>query len=149
MPDRLILKDIAVECHLGVSEREREKPQTIWISLELAIDAAKAAAGDDVEAAIDYARLVAAVKELAQSKRCSLLETLAEAIASLVLQRFGTSRVRVRVKKRALPGIGYAAVEIERTARSGRRDSRVEARPRRSARAGVRVRRALGAGLAR
>lgn len=136
MPDRLVLKDIAVECRIGVNERERKNPQTVWISLELAIDAAKAAAGDDVEAAIDYAQLVAAVRELAQSKPWSLLETLADAMATLVLQRFGTATARVRVKKRALPGIDYAAVEVERTA----------VRPRRRSRAAGR---AMGAGVAR
>lgn len=124
MPDRLIVKDIAVECRIGVNEREREKPQTIWISLELAIDAAKAAVGDDVEAAVDYAQLVFAVRELAQSKPYHLLETLADAIASLVLQRFGTSTVRVGVKKRALPGIDYAAVDVERTSKRARRRGR-------------------------
>ena len=119
--DRLILEGIVVECRLGVSEWEQEHPQTIRVDLELAIDAARAAAGDDVEATIDYAQLVTAVKELARRKPYRLLETLADEIASLVLQRFVTAKVFVRVKKRALPGINYAAVEVERLARPAER----------------------------
>ncbi len=121
--DRLIVEGIEAECRLGVSEWEQEKPQPIWVDLELSIDAKRAAAQDDVKDAVDYAALVAAVREEAQRRPVKLLETLTEAIAELVLEQFGTKRVRVRVKKRALQGIGYAAVEVERTQvrRPGRR----------------------------
>ncbi|MBI2104477.1 MAG: dihydroneopterin aldolase [Candidatus Omnitrophica bacterium] len=130
MADTLSLQDITVECRLGVHEWERETPQTAWVDLELAIDAAAAAAADDVEATVDYAALVESVRRLAQSRPYRLLETLAEEIASLVLGEAGTPWVRVRVKKQALPGVGYAAVEIERAA-ARRRAARRPARGRR------------------
>ena len=117
MPDRLIIQDLTAECRLGLYEWEQEKPQPIGIDLELAVDAARAARRDSVGDAIDYARLVTSVKELAQRRSFRLLETLAESIASLILQKFDTNQVRVRVKKRALPGVDYAAVEVERTRR--------------------------------
>ena len=123
--DRLIVEGIEAQCRLGVFDWEREKSQAIWIDLELAIDASRAAAEDDVEAAVDYAALVAAVRAEAERRSVRLLETLAEAIASLVVRRFQTTQVRVRIKKRALPGIGYAAVEVER------RRARVRVRARR------------------
>ncbi len=116
MPDRLILHDVAVACRLGVQEWERRTPQSVWIDLELAIDAARAASTDDVRQTVDYAQLVTSIKGLAQAQSYQLMETLAEAIASLVLRQSGTARVRVLVKKRALAEVGYAAVEIERTA---------------------------------
>ncbi len=127
MADTLIIQELAVDCRLGVHEWEQAAPQTIWIDLELAIDASRAAARDDVREAVDYARLVAAVKARAQAQSYHLLETLAEVIAADVLQQFGVSQVRVRVKKRALPGIGYAAVEVMRAA--GRRGVRRGRRP--------------------
>ena len=117
MPDTLTLHEITIECHLGVEEWERAIPQPVWIDLELGIDAAKAAVRDDVQDAIDYAQLVGCVKQLLESKSYHLLETAAEDVASLVLERFATAQVFVRVKKRALPGIEYAAVEITRTVR--------------------------------
>jgi len=126
MADTLIIQELAVNCRLGVHEWEQKAPQTIWIDLELAIDASRAAARDDVRDAVDYARLVEVVRRRAQAAPYRLLETLAEALAAEVLREFGVSQVRVRVKKRALPGIGYAAVEIVRAAarrvvRRGRR----------------------------
>ena len=115
-----MIEGIEAECRLGVYEWEQAKPQPIWIDLELSIDAKRAAARDDVRDALDYAALVAAVREEAQRRPVKLLETLTEAIAGLVLEQCGTKWVRVRVKKRALKGIGYAAVEVERTAATRR-----------------------------
>ena len=114
MADKLSIHGLAVECQVGVLEEERAKAQTIWMDLELAIDAAKAAARDDVREAIDYAALVASVKQLVEGKSYRLMETLAEDIAALILRQFPTPEVEVRVKKRALPGIDFAAVEIKR-----------------------------------
>ena len=131
MADTLRIQDIAVECRLGVSEEERTAPQTIRIDLELAVDAARAAARDDVRSTVDYAALVSSVQELAQSRPYRLLETVAEEVASLVLGKSGTAWVRVEVRKRALPGIGYAAVTVERAAarrRPARRGVRSRAR---------------------
>ena len=112
--DTLIIHGLTAQCRIGVSEAEQASPQQLWIDLELEIDAARAAAKDDVHAAVDYAELVGAVRTLAESRTVALLETLAEEIASAILERFGTDSVTVRVKKRALPGMDYAAVEIER-----------------------------------
>ena len=113
--DTLVIHELVASCRIGVTESEQATPQTVWIDLELTIDARRAAASDDVRDAVDYAELVRSVKELVEGKSYSLLETVAEDVASLVLQRFGTSHVFVRVKKRALPGMDYAAVEITRS----------------------------------
>ncbi len=114
MADRLIIHDVEAPCRIGVFDWEREKPQTVWIDLELEIDAASAAANDDVEDAVDYARLVDAVRAIAQQRSYRLLETLAETLTSHILSEYATPVVRIKIKKRALKRIGYAAVELER-----------------------------------
>ena len=117
MADTLILHDIAASCRIGVYEWEQKTPQDVWVDVELAIDASTTAASDDVADAVDYAQLVKAVIGEAKRRPCRLLETLAERIAARVLDLSGMPRVRVRVKKKAMPEIGYAAVEIERARR--------------------------------
>ena len=126
MPDTLCLHDLQIRCRLGVYEWERRTRQTVQVDLELPIDAARAAANDDVRDAVDYAALVDRIRAVAAGRPFNLLETLAEAVASAALEVCGSARVRVRVKKRALAGLGYAAVDIER--------GRDVARPRRAAR---------------
>lgn len=115
--DKLVIHDLAAACRIGVSEEERAAPQTLWVDLELAIDAPRAAARDDVHAALDYAKLVAVVKERVEHRPYHLLEAVAEEVAALILREFDTPEVEVRVKKRALPGIDYAAVEVKRRAK--------------------------------
>lgn len=114
MADKLIIHELTAQCRIGVTEAERANPQTLWLDLELEIDAAKAAMRDDVTAAVDYAELVVEVARFVESRPFHLLETVAEEIASLILKQFDTPEVVVRVKKRALPGIDYAAVEVVR-----------------------------------
>ena len=115
---------MAADCRLGVYEWERRSPQTVWLDVELAIDAARAAARDDVREAVDYAALAERVRALAASRVFRLMETLAEAVATAVLEASGSPWVRVRVRKRALEKLGYAAVEVERMAARGRGTSR-------------------------
>ena len=114
MADTLVIRDLVAECRIGVFEWEQAQPQKIWIDLELEIDAAKSAQQDNVDATIDYGKLVTAIRQLVQQKPYRLLETMAEEVAALILREFATPKVFVRVKKRALPGIDYAAVEITR-----------------------------------
>jgi FolB domain-containing protein len=120
MPDRLILRELEASCRLGVTEQERGTPQPIWVDIECPIDAARAARSDALEDAVDYARLAAEVRGLLEARAFQLLETVAEAIAAMALKRCGAPAVMVRVKKRALAGLGYAAVEIERSVRPRR-----------------------------
>ena len=112
--DKLIISDLVASCRIGVTAEEQARPQHIWIDLELQIDAARAAATDDLNHAVDYARLVTVVRDFAQGNTHTLLETLAEKIAALVLKEFHPPQVLVRIKKRALPDVGYAAVELVR-----------------------------------
>ena len=114
MADTLTIRGLAVMCRLGVLEGEQASPQEVRIDLELAIDAAKAAQRDDVNDAMDYARLVAVVKAMVEGHAYRLMETMAEDIATLILREFSTPEVEVKVTKRALPGIESATVEITR-----------------------------------
>lgn len=114
MSDKLIIRDLVAEGRVGVYEWEQQAPQQVWIDVELAIDAAKAAASDDMKDAVDYSRLVSRLKQHVAARPVKLLETLAEELASLILKEFAVPRVMLRIKKRALPGIDYAAVEVTR-----------------------------------
>ena len=114
MADTLTIHGLTAVCRIGVYDWEQKQPQAISIDLELPVDAGRAAGEDQLEDAVDYARLVATVKQLAEGRPYRLIETLAEDIAGTILGEFKVSRVTVRVRKSALPGIGHVAIEIER-----------------------------------
>ena len=133
--DRLIISDIEAPCRCGVFDWERESPQPLWVTVELGIDARRAARVDRVEAAVDYGQLVTRIRAHLAGKTFHLIETAAEELAALVLHEFPVASVRLRVTKRSLSNVGSAAVEIQRFAPStfGLRDSRRRPRLRRGA----------------
>ena len=117
MADTLHIHDLIAHSRIGVTEEERAAPQELRLDLELSMDTSAAGVTDSVEDAIDYAQLVATVRDFVEQHSCNLLEALAEEVARLILQNFPTHYVMVRIKKRALPDISYAAVEITRRLR--------------------------------
>ena len=114
MPDWLKIHDLVVETKIGVFDWERNEAQKIWVDLEMPEDARKAAAADDVKQVMDYGALVTAIRNHVQHKTYKLLETMAEEIAGIAVNQFHAQQVSVRVKKRSLPGVGEAVVEIVR-----------------------------------
>ena len=115
MSDWLKIHDLVVECKIGVFDWERNEAQKIWVDLEIPTDARKAAAADDVKHAIDYGAIVTAIRNHVQHKTYKLLETMAEDIAGIAVKQCRATQVSVRVKKRSLPGVGEAVVEITRS----------------------------------
>ena len=114
MSDWLKIHDLVVETKIGVFDWERNEAQKIWVDLEVPADARKAAASDDVKHAIDYGALVTAIRNHVQHKSYKLLETMAEEIAGIATGQFRAQQVSVLVKKRSLPGVGEAVVEVVR-----------------------------------
>jgi dihydroneopterin aldolase len=104
----------------GVLEEERERGQRFLVDLELDVDevaAGPAAESDRIEDAVDYRDVVAAVHEVSEGRAYRLLEAFASALAETLLERFPSTRARVRVRKPdvvlASP-VEYAAVTVER-----------------------------------
>ena len=114
MSDWLKIHDLVVETKIGVFDWERNEPQKIWVDLELPVNARQAATHDDVKQTLDYGAFVTAIRNHVQHKSYKLLETMAEEIAGIATGSFGAKQVSVRVKKRSLPGVGEAVVEIRR-----------------------------------
>lgn len=119
MQDRLIIAGLEFHGHCGITREEQESGQRIVVDLELACDVARAAAGDTLRDAIDYAAVANRLAEIGRKERFQLIETLAERLARSVLDEFGARSVRLRLKKPHPPIEwihDYAAVEITRTA---------------------------------
>ena len=107
------LHGLELRGHHGVLEEERRRGQRFLFDLELDVPAP---AADEIEAAVDYREVAAAVREISDGRAYALLETLAAAVAEALLARFPASRVRVRVRKPEVvldPPVEYSAVSVE------------------------------------
>lgn len=117
MKDRLSIRGLCVETRIGVTERERSRPQDVLIDLEITTDHSRAAASDSLTDTIDYDALITAVSELVRKSECNLLERLGSDIAGLVADWSGVDGVTVTVGKQDVPvneEVDSVSVQIHR-----------------------------------
>lgn len=115
MSDRIGVYGVRADGRHGFSH-ELHHAQPFVVDVELERDLSAAAAADDLAETVDYALVVQEIRRAVEQESFSLIESLAEAIASRLLA-FGVAGVRVRVSKPAVAltlGADEIAVEIER-----------------------------------
>ena len=113
--DIIYLRDLKIECIIGVWEWERRIKQTVILDLDMASDNRRAAATDTIEDTLNYKTVAKRLIEYVGSTQFQLVETLAEKIAGILLTEFKLKWVRVRVnKKGAIQGATDVGVVIER-----------------------------------
>ena len=117
MNDRISIAGLCVETRIGVTDKERARPQDVVVDVEIEADLSRPASTDALEDTIDYDGLVTEVAALVRASECNLLETLATKIAALVSTKDGVFGVTVGVRKVEVPvneDVSSIAVRIER-----------------------------------
>src|SRR3989442_7792478 len=114
---RLILSGLTAFGYHGKNPAERTLGQVFTADLEVTIDTRKAAASDRIEDTVSYPLLEKTARQILEGKPANLLETVAERIATAILEHPEVSPVTVRVSKRPpLPNLYAFTVEITRPA---------------------------------
>lgn len=115
--DVIFIQAFRAETLIGIYDWERKIPQPIEIDMEMAIPDGRAAKSDKIGDTIDYGKVVLRVREVLADHRFALLETLAEHVAEIVLEEFGSPWVKLSVAKvDAMSGVKRLGVRIERGA---------------------------------
>jgi 7,8-dihydroneopterin aldolase/epimerase/oxygenase len=111
------LHNLRIDCVIGVYEHERIEAQPVFIDVEVDYDFAAAATSDAIEHAVDYGGIASMATELARHRRFQLLETMAEELAALLLERLSMiERVRLEIRKpEAVPAAANSFVRVERS----------------------------------
>lgn len=111
------LKDLRVDCIVGILDHERKTPQTVILDIELDYDFAAAAASEAIGDAVDYAGVARSVTDLVRGRQFQLIETMAEETAAFLLARLAPVRtVRLEIRKpAAVPSAVCAFVRVERS----------------------------------
>ncbi len=116
--DRILLKGMVFFGYHGVHRAERELGQRFVVDLELTKDLREAGLSDDLARTVDYAAVYGVAREVVEGEPANLIETVAERLASALLERFPVEAVRVRVWKPWAPVKGSVldsvGVEIHR-----------------------------------
>jgi 7,8-dihydroneopterin aldolase/epimerase/oxygenase len=103
----------------GVHEEERRQGQPF--TFDVWLDLGAGPAEDTIGATVDYREVAALVREVSDVNRFHLLESLAQAVARALVERFPVQSARVRVRKPSVvlgDALDYAAVTCEVSAAS-------------------------------
>lgn len=117
--DRILLEGMVFHGHHGTLPAERELGQPFVVDIELRLDLQPAGLSDDLTQTVNYSEVHRQAKDIVEGPPVSLIETLAERIASTVLKDFSTveavdvkvAKPNVRLDDTVLTG---SAVEIVR-----------------------------------
>ncbi|WP_431224959.1 bifunctional dihydroneopterin aldolase/7,8-dihydroneopterin epimerase [Serratia sp. L9] len=116
--DIVFIEELTVITTIGVYDWEQTIQQKLVFDIEMAWDNRKAAASDDVNDCLSYADISDAVIQHVQPNRFALVERVAEEVSEILLQRFKSPWVRIKVSKPgAVAQANCVGVIIERGTR--------------------------------
>ena len=115
MTDCVSVRDLAVAAVIGVHPWEREVEQTLVVSVDMATDARKAAASDDLADALDYSAVAETIAAVLSEGKFRLIETAAERVAGRLLTDFPVLWLRLELRKPIAAGSYTAVITLERT----------------------------------
>jgi len=113
--DIVYLNDLRIDTIIGIYDWERRTRQTVILDIEMGTDIKRAAETDSIENTLDYKAVAKRLFAYVGESEFNLVETLAERIATLLLEEFRVPWCRVRLnKKGAVRGVRDVGVIIER-----------------------------------
>lgn len=113
--DTVFISDLRVDTVIGIYAWERQVRQTVSLDLAMAHDNRQAAATDDIQYALNYKAVAKRLIGFVETSEFLLVESLAEEVASIVMQEFSVPWLRLTLRKPgALRGAKDVGVIIER-----------------------------------
>jgi len=114
--DIIYLTDLRIDTVIGIYDWEREIKQTLILDLEIGTDIRKAGKTDDLQYTVNYAEVAECVVTYVETSRFQLIESVAEGIAEIILNKFKAPWMRLKInKKGAVPSVRDVGVIIERS----------------------------------
>lgn len=107
--DIVFIEQLSVITTIGVYDWEQTIEQKLVFDIEVGWDNLAAAKSDDVNDCLSYADVSDAVISHVEGQRFALVERVAEEVAELLLSRFNSPWVRIKVSK---PGAVARAANV-------------------------------------
>ena len=114
--DQIHIEELEISTHIGVPEEERVNPQRLTVSITLWPRHDARDLGDNIDKTINYSAIAEAAKSLARDQSVNLIETLANRLATHLLGNFAIQKIRVELRKFALPDAKHVSATVTRIA---------------------------------
>ena len=115
-PDKIHIEQLDVLTRIGVPEEERTNPQKLTVSISFWPYKQTGDVADHIEQAVNYSTVAEETKNFVRDQSVRLVETLAERLASHLLETFPIQKVTIELRKFALQDAKYVSVTVTRTA---------------------------------
>jgi dihydroneopterin aldolase len=112
--DAIQIQGIEIFAHIGVPDEERATAQRLTFNLTLWPVRPFGALNDEIDRAVNYAEVCAEVKRFVETRGDRLIETLADALALSLLEKFGIGRITIELRKYILPETEFVSVTVTR-----------------------------------
>lgn len=113
--DKITIKELEVDTHIGVTPEEQARTQKLLITVVMELDLHQAGRTDQASATTGYDVVTDMIRKVVSERPRKLIEAVADEVASAILGRRMAERVTVEVKKFSIPRTQWVAVEITRT----------------------------------
>jgi 7,8-dihydroneopterin aldolase/epimerase/oxygenase len=111
----VIVRGLELTCSIGIRRIERERPQRVRVSVELTATREATFPGEDRRNVINYEKVVAAIRAIANSGHIDLCEGFAERVCNACFADPRVAHIRVTVEKRdVFPEADGAGAILER-----------------------------------
>ena len=96
---RVFIKDLVLDCLIGVHRHEKNGSQRIRINIELTVLENIAPIEDKLSNVLCYENLIGKVRKLVGAGHVNLVETLAQRLADLCLSAPQVNKARIKIEK--------------------------------------------------
>ena len=116
LADEIHIEQLEVFTRVGVPEGERAKPQKLTVSISFWPYQQTSDLADHIERTVNYSAVAEETKNYIRDQSVSLIETVAERLASHLLKSFPIKKVTIELRKFVLHDAKYVSVTLTRTA---------------------------------
>jgi dihydroneopterin aldolase len=111
----VFIRDMVIDCSIGIYTHEKEHEQRVRINLDLAVGEGEIPINDDIRNVISYEDIAKGIEAIIGVGHINLVETLAENIAEMCLEDIRVFSARIRVEKLdIIASAESVGIEIER-----------------------------------
>ena len=114
-PDEIHIEQLDVFTRIGVPEEERTNPQRLTVSISFWPYQQTSHLADHIERTVNYSTVAEETKNFMRDKSVSLIETLADRLASHLLKSFPIQKLTIELRKFPLRDAKYVSVTVTRT----------------------------------
>ncbi len=113
----LTIKNLVFYGYHGVQDFEKELGGRFEVDVKIRYPFSRCSSEDTLHKAVDYQAVYAEVKDMVTGRKYHLIETLADHLADLLVQKFDVDEVTVVLRKKKVPidaVLDFVEVEVTR-----------------------------------